>query len=145
NVKKLDAYKDLFGGIEHLSDAMARKVLANVRAMLDGLVKSGKISIELAKEIEALIRETQTALDNRLPNRLDDLAASFQEMANSVGSLNEGLGNSLGLLSSMIKASTQVRDGIVALKAGIENYKSNKENGGGGFLGTIGAIAGIAG
>lgn len=145
NVQKLDSYKDLFEGIEGLSDAMARKVIANARAMLAGLVSSGKISKDLAKEIEKQIKDTQKALDDRLPDRLDQLAAGFDQMAGSVSGLNDGLSSTLGLLSDALRAVGQVQNGIKGLTAGISNYKDNKAAGGGGIVGSISAIAGIAG
>lgn len=145
NVQKLDAYKDLFGGIEDMTDAMARKVIANAIAMVNGLEASGKISKELAKEIRAQIKETQKSLDERLPERLDDLASGFSQIAAGIGEMNQGLGNALGILGDMIRAASQIHRAIPDLMSGIQNYQANRTAGGGGVIGGISAIAGVLG
>mgnify|MGYP001462631525 CR=1 FL=1 len=142
NIQKLDSYKELFSGVQQLSDAAARKVIANAKSML---AMELNMSGDERKKIEKAIADAEKSLDGRLYDRVGNLADEFSEIAYSVGQVNEGLGDMLGLVSSVLRATVDVSKGIENLKAGIANYTENKTKGDGGILGSISAIAGIAG
>lgn len=142
NVQKLTSYKDLFSGIEKLSDASARKVIANAKKML---ASDTAMSAEERKKIEAAIKEAETSLSGRLPERINKVADEFSTIASSVSSVNQELGDMIGILSNVLRATANIKTGFDDLKKGINNYNQNKADGGGGLLGSISSIAGIAG
>lgn len=142
NIQKLDAHKELFEGIQHLSDVAARRVIANAKAMLAADLN---ITDEERLKIEKAIAEAEQSLNDRLYDRVDNLADAFGQMASSIGQVNEGLGDMLGLVSNVLRATVDVNKGIADLRTGLANYQTNKADGGGGILGSISAIAGVAG
>lgn len=142
NIQKLESYRDLFSGIEKLSDASARKVIANARKMLNS---DTAMSAEERKKIEAAIKEAESSLSGRLPDRINKVADEFSSIASSVSSVNQELGDMIGILSNVLRATANIKTGFDDLKKGIDNYNQNKADGGGGLLGSISAIAGIAG
>src|SRR5690606_34305214 len=128
---KLAAYKDLFDGIEKLTDAGARRVIAAGKDMLASIPN---LSPELRKQIEDQIKQAEISLDDRLPKRTLEVANGFQEIASNLKDVNEELSNMLGGLANILRATVQVSDGITSLKNGLANYKENKASGGGGIL-----------
>jgi len=142
NIEKLASVQKLFAGIDKLTDAGARSLIDKIKALLSS---DANMSAELRKEIEDALKDTTEALDDRLPERTLQIADGFAQMAQSLGSVNEGLASMLGGLSNVLRATVQVNDGIKGLTKGIANYKDNKAAGGGGLLGSLGAIAGVAG
>lgn len=142
NIQKLQSYKDLFDGIENLTDASAKRV---IQAAKDQLQKITDISPELKKRIEEAIKEAESSVNNRLPQKVSKVADEFSNIATSVSTVNEGLGNMLGLLSNVLRASANIHTGFDALKKGLKDYKSGKAEGFGGLLDKVSAIAGIAG
>lgn len=140
NVQKLDAYKALYEGVDHLSDAAAKKVIADAESMLQGLVEAGKISKELAKEIGVRLVDASDALVDRMPVRLNDLAQSLGNVASRVSDIDEGFGNMIGTLSNVIGS-------ISSIKTIMNDIKKAQESGGfkGGALGQLSSGIGIAG
>lgn len=142
NIKKLQSYKDLYGGIERLTDAGARSVLKNARLELLAITN---ISPELRKEIEQTIKDTEESLSDRMPDRLNYLSQGFASMAQGAREVNEELGGMLQGVSNVLSAVVQIDNGFKNLKIGLKNYKDQKSDGGGGILSSISAIAGVAG
>lgn len=142
NIQKLDSYKALFQGIDRLTDAGARDVIAKVKALLAG---DSDMSPDLRKKIKEALKETTEALDERLPERVMTLSSAFGEMAQEIGRVNEELGSMLQGVSNVLRATVQIKDGFKGLQSGLTNYTAAKKEGGGGMLGSISAIAGIAG
>ncbi|WP_336834086.1 hypothetical protein [Sphingobacterium siyangense] len=152
NIQQLDAYKDLFKGIENLSDASARRVIKNAQVLLASDVN---ISPDMLKKIQDALKQATKSLDEKLPDRVMKIAGSFNQMAQAVREVNEGLGGMLQAVGDVLAASVQIGENITALGKGIDNYnkyKTEKANGAGGsgggmagVLGGISAIAGVAG
>lgn len=142
NIQKLTSYKALFDGIDKLTDAGARKVIKDA----EGMLASGiNVSPEMLKKIRETLKDATKSLDERLPDRVMKLSGAFGEMASSIGQVNEELGSMLQGVSNVLKATVQISGGFKDLTKGINNYQQNKTDGGGGLLGGISAIAGIAG
>lgn len=142
NIQKLQAYKELFDGIEKLSDASARKVIANARKMLDS---DTAMSEEERKKVLAALKVAETSLSERFPEKVNKVADEFSGIASSVSSVNQELGDMIGILSNVLRATANVHTGFEALKKGLADYRTGKSEGFGGILGKVGAIAGIAG
>lgn len=142
NIQKLDSYKNLFEGIDKLTDAGARNIIVKAKALLAG---EEDMSPELYEKIKKAIKDAEKALDERLPERVMQLSGAFGSMAQEIGRVNEELGSMLQGVSNILRASIQIKDGFKDLKSGLDNYAENKKQGGGGLLGTISGIAGIAG
>ncbi|WP_099368071.1 tape measure protein [Sphingobacterium sp. 1.A.4] len=142
NIQKLQSYRDLFEGVEKLTDASARKVLKSAKDELLGITN---ISPELRKKIEEVIRDTTKAIDNRLPQRISLMSDAFSEMAGSVSNVNEELSSMLQGVSNLLRSITQIKSGFDDLKSALKNYTEQKNSGEGGLLGSISAIAGIGG
>ncbi|MCY4781454.1 phage tail tape measure protein [Sphingobacterium sp. UT-1RO-CII-1] len=142
NIQKLQVYKNLFEGIEKLSDASSRKVIADAKARL---LSEKDMSPELRKQIIEALRSAEESLDNRLYDRTSKVAEEFSRMAGYINNVNQELGDMLSLVSNVLKASVDVGTGFKELTKNLNNYQKNKTDGGGGILGEISAIAGVAG
>jgi hypothetical protein len=141
HVKQLQAYKDLFAGINKLSDANARRVIRNAREML--LTQTG-LTDEQRRQIEEKLQEAEFSLEDRNLGRIDQAAQSFAILSRELGGVNTGLGAMLGILSNILTATANVKANIANLKDGLSNYQDIRQNGGTG-LEKIGAVAGIVG
>lgn len=140
NIQKLDAYKELFSGIEDLSTASAKQVIANAKVLLDGTM-----SKEQRQKILKALQEAEDSILDKSLDKVSILADEFDGIARSVGQVNDELGNMLANVGNVLRATVSVSDGIRDLKKGINDYSENRSKGGGGILGTISGIAGIAG
>lgn len=144
NVEKLASYKELFEGVEKLSDAAAQEVIAKLKEML----LLDEMSEGMRNKITGLIKDAESTLSDRMLDRVMDVAQGFDEMARSAAGVNEELADMLGLVGDVLKATVNVKDGFDRLGEGIGNYKEWKSAGAdkqGGILGGISAIAGVAG
>ena len=90
NTQKLGAFKALFNGIEELSDAAAKKVIADAQSMLTKLVENGTISSEMAKQIADKLKDSTKALEDRLPKRLQSLSSELKNISQLVGDVDFG-------------------------------------------------------
>lgn len=142
NIQKLDSYKVLFEGIEKLTDAGARKVIKDAEAMLASGINA---SPELLKKIRETLKDATKSLDDRLPDRVMKISGSFSEMAGSISQTNAELGTMLQGISNVLKSTVEVSTGFKDLSKGITNYQKNKDDGGGGILGSVSAVAGVLG
>lgn len=102
NVQKLASYKKLLVGIERLSDKQAMVVIANAETMLNTLKDKGMISAELAQDILNKINDSKAAISSRLPERLDSAASSLRNIADAIGSIDEGFGQVLSTISQVV-------------------------------------------
>ena len=112
HIKKLDSYKLLFEGIDQLSEANARKVVANAGNLLDELIKKGIGSPELRRELARLLKQSTDALDQRLPSKLIDIAGQIDGIANSVSLVDEEFGKVLGTLGNVLGQVGNIKKGI---------------------------------
>lgn len=136
NVKKLDSYKVLFEGIERLSDQNARKVIDNAKKMLASLLLQGRVSKETATEIGKLIKDSDKALNERLPERMINLANQIDQVANSVSNIDEAFGKVLSTVGNVVGQ-------VGNIKKGMADFKSSQVNGD--ALGQLSAGLGIFG
>ena len=139
NVQKLDAYKALYEGVEDLSDRAAKKVIADARAMLDGLVKAGKISPELARDISRSINTAESSLADRFPQRLSQVAGQLQNIAGTVGQIDEGFANMIGTLANVVGSVSNLSASINAIR------DAQKKGGAAGILGSLAGGLGVVG
>ncbi|WP_282635716.1 hypothetical protein [Sphingobacterium thalpophilum] len=146
NIQKLQSVKDLFDGIERLTDTEARKVIRNIELLLASGVN---ISPELLKKVREALKDATKSLDSRLPERVMQTSNAFSQMAGEIGVVNEGLGNMFSVLGYILSTSVQIGKNLGELDKGLINYekyqKDKAKGSGGGLLGGISAIAGIAG
>lgn len=112
HIKKLDSYKLLFEGVDQLSEANARKVVANAGNLLDELIKKGIGSPELRRELARLLKQSTDALDQRLPGKLIDLAGQIDGIANSVSLVDEAFGKVLGTLGNVLGQVGNIKKGL---------------------------------
>mgnify|MGYP006951083003 CR=1 FL=1 len=136
NVQKLHAYKALFKGIDQLSDANAKKVIANAQKMLNELVGQGKISKELADQIGKLINDTTVSLKDRMPDRLINLANQIDLVAEAVGGVDSEFGKLLHTLGNVVGQ-------VGNIKKGMADFQTAQ--GSGDMLGQLSAGLGIFG
>ncbi|MGY3054385.1 hypothetical protein ACVWYG_002592 [Pedobacter sp. UYEF25] len=141
HIKKLDSYKNLYKGIELLSNAEAQKVIDSAKELLN----RADFPKELYAEFKALIEKAEVSLTNRAYDALGKIGDAFVGMANGVKDLDEGLANLIGTLGNVLKAAETVGKSIGGIKKGIADYSKTKADAGGGFLGSIAGIAGVAG
>lgn len=155
NAQKLTAFKNLFNGIERLTDSQAKKVIDEANKLL---AEGVNISPELLKRVKEALKDATKSLNERLPDRVALLSGAFTQLGQEISGVNEGLGTMLNAIGDILAATVQVADNFKLLQKGIENYNSykNSKNGqsgstggsGGaatGLLGGISAVAGLAG
>lgn len=143
NIEKLDSVKELFKGIEDMTDAGARTLIDKIKALLSS---DTNMSSAMRADIEKALGEATEALDDRLPERVMVMSDAFGDMAQEVGRVNEGLGSMLQGVSDVLRVTVQINDGFDKLTKGLNDHKAWKEGGKkGGLLGGISSIAGIAG
>ncbi len=118
---KMQVFKDLFDGVEKLSDKAAKKVIADAKAMLAKLVAEGKISAEFAKLVADTLTQATQALGDRLPERLQRLSSAFSSMASAASGFSQELSNVLSTASSIIGAVGDIKQGFADFKAAKEN------------------------
>lgn len=148
NINRLQSVKHLFDGIERLTDAQARKVIKDIQELLASGVN---ISPEMLKKLKDALKDTTKALDARLPDRIMQMSGAFSQMGQEISGVNEGLGNMLTAVGSILASSVQIGESITAMNKGLDNYKSYKDtkeksgsSAAGGLLGGISAVAGVA-
>ena len=119
NAGKLDVFKQLFEGIEKLSDKAAKKVIEDAKTMLNALVKQGKISKEMADKIRKSLDDASANLKDRMPQRLTQLAGELRGVADLVGDVEEGFGQVLHTVANVITGIVQIGDSIDAMKKAV--------------------------
>jgi hypothetical protein len=134
--KDLEPFKALFKGIDQLSDANAKKVITNAQTMLSSLVAKGKISKELAEEIAKMIKSTDQALKDRMPDRLINLAQEIDKVAAAVSEVDEGFSKMLSTLGNVVGQVGNIKKGLGDMKIA---------QGSGDVLGQLSAGLGIFG
>lgn len=102
HIKELSSYKALFAGIENLSQEQAKKVVNDVRVMLNAAVAAGSISAELAKSITDKLRQTDKAIVSSLPDKLIKIANHLDGIAGNVSSINSEFGNLISTLANVL-------------------------------------------
>ena len=152
NAQKIQSFKDLFNGIERLTDAQAKKLITEINSILESGIN---VSPEMRKRIKEALKDITQSLDARLTDRVSYLSSAFSQMGQEVSGVNESLGTMLTTLGGVLDFTVQIADNFKLLQKSIENYNSYKngksgENGGTGgaatgLLGGISAVAGLAG
>jgi tape measure domain-containing protein len=112
NAQKLDAFKQLFAGIDRLSDENARKVIANAKAAL----LSSVMSKELKAEVTKLIKDTESALASRMPERIINLANQIDQVAAAVSEVDEGFGKMLHTVGNVVGQVGNIKKGLADMK-----------------------------
>lgn len=141
NNQKLAAFKALYNGIDRLSDKAAEKVIANGKTMLKGLVDSGKISKEQAKDIADKLTDTGKALQSRLPDRLKSIGSELSNIADQVGGIDSGFGKWISSLGGVVGNIGQLKEQMASFEeASGKNDVLGQISGGIGMFGTIMSI-----
>jgi TP901 family phage tail tape measure protein len=116
HLKELDAFKELYAGIDRLSDGNARKVVGNAEDALSALKAKGiVISKELEAELKRLFSDSKDAIADRLPDRLIALANQIDNVASSVSGIDEEFGKVLGTLGNVIGQVGNIKKDMLAL------------------------------
>lgn len=135
HVQTLEAYKSLFQGIDQLSDQAARQVISDAKNMLSGLISTGKISKDLAKQITTQLNTVTASIRNRLPQKLNDVANNLSNIGQLVGDIDNGFGTWLHSIGNVIGEIGQVKEQLNNIK----DLRSND------LLGTISGGFGLFG
>lgn len=137
HLKELDAFKLLYNGIDRLSDQNARKVIVNAEDALSALkVKGVVISKELEAELRRLFADSKKAIDDRLPEKLINLANQIDAVVSAVGGMDTAFGKVLSTVSNVVGQ-------VGNIKKGMSDFETAGEQGD--TLGQLGAGLGILG
>lgn len=118
NVMKIDAIKNLYEGIDRLSDENAKKVIVNAESILTGLKDKGiTISKELEAELRRLLADSKQAVQDRLPENLINLANQIDQIASSVSGVNEEFGKVISTVANVIGQVGNIKKSFDELKA----------------------------
>lgn len=112
HVKELDSYKKLYEGIDRLSEANARKVIANAKNMLAKQIITGQITTELVKELGKMINDSEKSLEARIPDGIINIANQIDGVANAVGGLDSAFGKVLGTLGNVLGQVGNIKKGM---------------------------------
>ena len=112
NAMQLQSFKALFEGIDKLGDKAAKGVIVQASEALKALVSTGKISKELAKEINEKLFDTGESLKSRLPERLSKLSSELSNLGGQAGEVDKRLGEWLVTLGSVIGGVAEIRSGL---------------------------------
>lgn len=135
-IEKQKIFAEYYKGVEDLSDANAKRLVADTRKILEEIYKGGKISKDLYEKISKDLVSTSKAIDERLPKKLGELASSLGGIANQVKNIDGGFGDMLGTLANVVGSVGNIKSSIDALK---------QAQGNGDLLGGLTAGLGIAG
>src|SRR5690606_16349178 len=116
NIQKLESFRRLFAGVEHMSAGMAAMVIDNAKKQLDMLIELDKISEKDAREIGATLRKATASIDRRLPDGLSAISRELRDIARSIGDTNDGFGAVLDTLGDITGRFGQMIDSLNALK-----------------------------
>lgn len=137
HLQELDAFKLLYIGIDRLSDENAKKVISNAEDALNGLKTRGVvISKELEAELKQLFGDSKRAIDDRLPEKLINLANQIDLVVSSVGGIDTAFGKVLSTVSNVVGQ-------VGNIKKGMSDFDKAGEKGD--VLGQFGAGLGILG
>jgi hypothetical protein len=144
-IHQLQQYRFLFDGFRDMSATAIKEYIANARQKAEVDLQTGAITKEAYDATIKAAKEAAAVLDSRLPNSLREASNIFKDLANSTDGLSDGLTNVLNILADMTDAAADVVSGITEMNKGIQDYQKNKEEVGGGLLGSISAGLAIAG
>jgi len=114
HLKEIDAFKELYNGIDRLSDQNARKVIGNAEDALKALKAKGVvISKELEAELKRLFADSKLAIADRLPERLIALANQISNVASSVSGVDENFGKVLGTVGNIVGQVGNIKKGLL--------------------------------
>lgn len=149
-VKKLDIFKKLYEDIDYMSTQSAREVIRVAENELNRLEKLGEknggISANAAKRIRRELTGISDAIDNRLPDNLNDISGNLRKIADEVGVINSGFGQTIasvasiaGGMGSILSAINQIK--IAQSKGGLDKILG-LSTGGAAIFGTLLGIGG---
>lgn len=132
HLKEIDAFKELYAGIDRLSDENALKVVSNAEDALSLLKSKGVvISKELESELKQLFGDSKEAIADRLPDRLINLANQIDNVAGAVSGVDENFGKLLSTLGNVVGQVGNIKKDMADLqkfsgkgKNGLEDFSS---------------------
>jgi len=116
NIQKLDVYQRYFNDVDTLSNRDAKERLKLLKAELIAFMEVNEVSDAVKKDIENVIRLSESDIDRKLDERVNSIAQNLQLIAGSVGNMNAGLANSLNLFSNILRSAVQVKQSMEAMK-----------------------------
>jgi TP901 family phage tail tape measure protein len=143
HLKELDEFKNLYAGIDRLSDDNARKLISSAEDKLNSLKADGLvISKELETELKRLFADSKLAIEDRLPSKLIDLANQIDNVASSVKGIDAAFGAVLSTLANVIGQVGNVKKGINDFKeASAKGDTLGKLSAGAGIVGAAASVA----
>lgn len=140
----LQSYKDLAKNLENVSKAQADLQIREAKAKAKADLDNGKISEEVYKALIALITQAADAIaENTILNGLNAIGDALENVGNSAAALDKNFSSALITIAATIKQVAALSKDIKSLENGISNYSTKKKEAGGGFLGSVSAIADI--
>ena len=123
--KNTDAYNSLLKGVENISEAAARSVIANARKMVDALVAAGRLSEDTAREITAKIDALEQDLNSRPAKRLDkissdvfQLSQAFLNLGESLETYDEGLADTITTIGELAEVTGEAAKAAASFSTG---------------------------
>lgn len=145
NIKKLDAYKDLFDGIKDLSEKQAKENIASVQKYIDQALKGGTITKGAYSKISKQLKDASKAIESALPAGLRQVSGELTNMSGEVGKFNEELGKSLSIFAGMLNYAADIKENVNSIRSP-KTDTFGKITAGLGLIGSaIGIVTTIAG
>lgn len=118
HIQKLNNFKDLFDGVDKLSEAALKKVAGNGKELLQRMLDEGIGSPELRKKIKEAIDNLTKSSTEKLPAGLRAAASELQSLASIVGDIDSGFGNWIGTLANVVGNISNIKSQIGEMKKG---------------------------
>ncbi|MDO3641978.1 hypothetical protein [Mucilaginibacter sp. L3T2-6] len=144
-VKKLDAYKELFSGVYTLTQSQTRRDIAAIQTYIDTALKAGKITKEAYDKINHELKNATNLADSDLPEKFIEVGSALQQWGSELSYFDDTLGHVLGTLGSVVSGIGSIKGNLNTL--GSDSATSlSKLSAGLGIVGTaIGVVTTVVG
>lgn len=129
-----EVYKTLFEGVEDTAIKAARNLVTQARELL----KNATLSPRDRKDFERFLRNTETALDARIPQAMVAVANNINGIASSVSNVNAAFASVLNTIAEVVGGAANIKTSLNAIKDIQNNPMGGLED----ILGVASAAAG---
>jgi hypothetical protein len=142
NAETVESYKTLADSLTTLTKHQAELRIQAAEATAKAEFAAGTISADKYREIIALIKQAaETIKGNTIAQGLSAIGGALQQIGQASELLDKGFADTITDIGKTISAVATLQQNIQKLETAVANYKTDKSDNGGGFLGTVSTIA----
>jgi tape measure domain-containing protein len=140
NAKKLGLYQKFFKGLDTLTVASSKKLIAELRNNLEQFKSQNRVTDEFYREMLDRLNQAELQTNMRIPQGLKSIAQEFASIAQQIGGANKGLGQMLGILGDSLNKTADIKANIASFQ-----LAAKANDGKGDFFGMASAGLGVFG